>query len=132
MRKIMLVGLIIGVLLFAAMPASAHAHATVVEVNENRCYILTQAITGQVEYWIETNGVITGGEAMGPPSGIGPVGGMPFWDAFELVFNALGVKPGNVHEELEDSESGLQRGWFGSVPPDTRVTEDEWVEHCLL
>jgi hypothetical protein len=131
MRKILIVMTVVAGLLVASMPVSAHAHATVVEVNGNRCYILSQALTGQVEYWIETNGVITGGEAMGPPQ-VGGIGGLPFWDAFELLFNALGIKPGDVDPALQDSESGLQRGWFGSIPPDTKVSEGEWIEHCLL
>jgi hypothetical protein len=127
-----LLGVLVAAILLAPS-AYAHPHATVVEANGNRCYILTSALGGEIEYWLETNGVRTGGEAMGPPGeGFGlPVSGLPFWDALELVFNVLGVRPGDVDESLKDGHSGLQRHAFGGMPADTQLTPDEFALLCV-
>jgi hypothetical protein len=133
MNKMILTAICV-LLLLSIPPASAHPHATVIENGENRCYVLSGALGAiEVEYWLETNGVLDGGEAMGPPgesAGL-PVAGVPFWDVGELVMNILGIKPGDVDPTLADTSSGLQRIAFGDVPADTQLTADEFAELCL-
>ncbi|MGB0653124.1 MAG: hypothetical protein ACPGQL_07965 [Thermoplasmatota archaeon] len=123
--------------------AVAHGHATVVEAGEARCYLVTSTLGAEVEFWMETNGILTGGEASGPAVIEGlPVSGVPFWDAGELALGFVGGLPvvGDLLEELthdhdhdhgdgddddhdeeellhlEDGQSGLQRAardWNG-------------------
>lgn len=124
--------------LLAAPLASAHPHATIVDVNGTRCYVITDGfgtIAGRPEpqFWIETNGVLTGGDAAGAVSeeaGL-PIAGLPYWDLLgEFVFGAIGAEPGDVHEYLEDGASGLQRtaGTWGAA--DARVDAATWAQTC--
>lgn len=137
---------LLGLLLLMPL-ALAHPHATIVTVNEARCYVVTDgfrtlnnlgnATAAEPEFWIETNGLLEGGEARGAISeetGL-PVAGLPYWDLGEVAFRAMGVEPGEADERFEDGETGLQRGPTVVngvvIPADTQVDAKTWTEACL-
>jgi len=86
--------------------ATAHPAATTIDaLNGERCYIFWNDMEIP-EYWLESNGVTTGGV----PNG-------------EFLTSNLGLAMGG---------SGLQRGngpWGGK---DTRLSEDAWLLACGL
>lgn len=99
--RILAVALLAAVLVLPL--AAAHPRAIVVDQHE-RCYIYTNE--AENEFWIESNGVTTGGVEGGTPA--------------DHVTGATGAG------------SGLQRGSGPWGPADTRVDQIEWTEHCVL
>lgn len=92
---------LLAALVLLAPLASAHPRALVTEVGE-RCYLYTNDASEVPEFWIETNGITTGGTDSGTPAD-----------------HYLGIKGGG---------SGLQRA---GTNPDTEVSAEEWVLRCL-
>lgn len=138
MKTLHILAALVATLLLAPL-ASAHPHGTIVDANGTRCYIVTDGFAtldgrAEPEFWIETNGELTGGDARGAvneETGF-PVAGLPYWDlAGEFVFGALNMEPGDLHESLEDGQTGLQRtaGSWGAA--DTRVDAAAWANQCL-
>lgn len=123
-----------------AVPAAgAHPHATVVQTETARCYLVSDGFATlrgnpETQYWVESNGYLGGGYATGGLSeeaGL-PVAGAPYWDvAGEFTFGALGLEPGDVNEHLEDGASGLQvnAGPWGAA--DRRVDALTWAQACF-
>jgi len=85
-----------------APSVSAHPRATPIEApNGERCYIFWNDME-EPEFWMETNGKLTGGVPEGTPF--------------------------DHHLGLQGPGSGLQRGGDS----DTRMSHERWAERCGL
>lgn len=89
--------------------AAAHPIAAALEspTTGARCYLFTNFDEAHHEFWIESNGVITGGV-----------------DGPTTAFGLAGERSGLQRTPFEDANGRL-------VDADTQLTEEQWVAACL-